>query len=558
MTVLPVVARELRVAARRPWTYWSRMGAALVGLIVIGWLLLLYGLRSGHQTGGPVFSLVSSVALGFSLLAGLMFTADSVSSEKRDGTLGLLFLTDLRGWDIALGKLAATSLGALYGLLAVLPLLGLAWLLGGVTAADYGRMVLVLVSTLFCSLNLGLLGSVLTTDVRRSVALVFALLVAMTCAGPLLNELGAWALTRWGAPGETIDGWARHWTTAATPFLAFYWVPSINYAGKAREFVQSIVFLWALGLLALAYSSWRLPRVWQEKGLKARRSGWRGWLERLRFGDASRKDVFRRGILNVNAVTWLSARHWLREWLVWLFLATFLSGIGLLASDTLGGGWWEVELGVVVSIALHIVLKFWLANEAPRQFLEDRQSGAIELLLSTSLTVDDILRGRWLALRRQFLGPVVAVLMLDWYFLSSLDFSRMDGGFSDLVQIGLAHVVMLLVDLWAIGWDGLWAGLTLRGRNTSFTIITRILILPWLIWLTGLAFRLLEVLDRVAGQLNLSSFTIQLGAWLAIGIVNSLFWGFLARHRLKTSFREIATQRARKRRWPWQRAASIA
>ena len=41
MTFLPIVARELRVASRRPGTYWVRSGAAL-GLIVIGtWFFLM-------------------------------------------------------------------------------------------------------------------------------------------------------------------------------------------------------------------------------------------------------------------------------------------------------------------------------------------------------------------------------------------------------------------------------------------------------------------------------------------------------------------------------------
>ena len=48
--------------------------------------------------------------------AGLLGTADCVSSEKRDGTLGLLFLTDLKGYDVICGKLAANSVSVLYGL----------------------------------------------------------------------------------------------------------------------------------------------------------------------------------------------------------------------------------------------------------------------------------------------------------------------------------------------------------------------------------------------------------------------------------------------------------
>ncbi|HQU46125.1 MAG TPA: hypothetical protein PK867_25150, partial [Pirellulales bacterium] len=43
-----------------------------------------------------------------------MLTADCISSERREGTLGLLFLTDLRGHDVVLGKLVVAGLGAFY------------------------------------------------------------------------------------------------------------------------------------------------------------------------------------------------------------------------------------------------------------------------------------------------------------------------------------------------------------------------------------------------------------------------------------------------------------
>ena len=35
-------------------------------------------------------------------LCAMRNTADSLSAEKREGTLGLLFLTDLRGYDVVL------------------------------------------------------------------------------------------------------------------------------------------------------------------------------------------------------------------------------------------------------------------------------------------------------------------------------------------------------------------------------------------------------------------------------------------------------------------------
>jgi len=57
------------------------------------------------------------------------------------GTLGLLFLTDLKGHDIVFGKLAASSVNALYSLLAIVPVLGLTLLFGGVSGTQFWRSI---------------------------------------------------------------------------------------------------------------------------------------------------------------------------------------------------------------------------------------------------------------------------------------------------------------------------------------------------------------------------------------------------------------------------------
>src|SRR5689334_21600678 len=125
MTFLPIVERELRVLGRRPSTVWIRFFAALGFLLV--WLLLL---GSAHGTAPAdlaqrLLVAFGILAFGFCLLAGVFLTADCLSEEKREGTLGLLFLTDLRGYDVVLGKLMATSVQAVYGLLAIFPILAL-------------------------------------------------------------------------------------------------------------------------------------------------------------------------------------------------------------------------------------------------------------------------------------------------------------------------------------------------------------------------------------------------------------------------------------------------
>ena len=121
MTFLPIVARELRVASRRRATYWVRSGAALA-LIVLGvWFFLMMRHEPAHEVAMVLFRLLAGASVLYCLLSGVRATADCLSEEKREGTLGLLFLTDLKGYDVVFGKLAATSLNAFYGVLAVVP-----------------------------------------------------------------------------------------------------------------------------------------------------------------------------------------------------------------------------------------------------------------------------------------------------------------------------------------------------------------------------------------------------------------------------------------------------
>ena len=59
-------------------------------------------------------------------------TADCVSREKREGTLGLLFLTPLTVLDVIAGKVAIHALRALTLFLAAMPVLGHPLVFGGV------------------------------------------------------------------------------------------------------------------------------------------------------------------------------------------------------------------------------------------------------------------------------------------------------------------------------------------------------------------------------------------------------------------------------------------
>ena len=315
MTLLPVVARELRVASRRAWTYWGRVAAGGTALVLSTWLTLVTTALGSIGNGEPLFYALSVPALGFTFLAGVLHAADSISGERRDGTLGLLFLTDLRGIDVTLGKLAGNSLGAIYGLVAMLPFLALTLLLGGVTGADYARMILVLLTTLFASLATGLLASVLTVEVRRSVLMAFVLMLAVFLGMPALCGTGSWALHRYSASAEAIEWWETGWHNSLSPAIGFGFAGSTRYATGSGRYWISIAYTACAGLASLWLASGWLPHTWREPAQERSRSGFDGWLQRLRFTNPESLTQYRRSILELNPVTWLSARHWTRPWL---------------------------------------------------------------------------------------------------------------------------------------------------------------------------------------------------------------------------------------------------
>ena len=98
MIFLPVVERELRVASRKRSTFWIRIIAALVALLIATGFLILSAVGSfafaTTALGKVLFGVLTWLSLAAALSAGLFFTSDCLSEEKREGTLGFLFLTD--------------------------------------------------------------------------------------------------------------------------------------------------------------------------------------------------------------------------------------------------------------------------------------------------------------------------------------------------------------------------------------------------------------------------------------------------------------------------------
>src|SRR5678816_1295770 len=98
MTFLPIAERELRIRARRPGTFALRCVAATLALLLCGFVMMFSG-RSPGAVGATAFRFLIALTFIYCLYEGLRNTTDCLSEEKRAGTLGFLFLTDLRGYD---------------------------------------------------------------------------------------------------------------------------------------------------------------------------------------------------------------------------------------------------------------------------------------------------------------------------------------------------------------------------------------------------------------------------------------------------------------------------
>jgi ABC-type transport system involved in multi-copper enzyme maturation permease subunit len=436
--------------------------------------------RGSMRNVGPIlFGILTYYAFGLSLLAGVFLASDCISEEKREGTLGLLFLTDLRGYDVVLGKLMAVGLSALYGLVAVLPVMALPLLMGGVTGGEYWRVALALANTLFFSLACGILVSTLSREAARAMGNTLGLLVIAAVGLPMLGR----AFLIAGVPA----GWS--YFTAISPFQAFGMGRAAGYGFSLQYWISLIsshFFAWLLLLIA----SWRLPHVWQDKPVRQRTSP----LGEIRSRASPALSQARRlRLLDENPILWLAAGGAGLRWRVWgiTALSTAILGI-MLAFDhealTLAGG-------TYVLVVTDFFLKIFVAFQATRFFVEVRRNGALELILSTPLTSREIVRGQWLAMKQMFLWPVIILLGAQFmlFILSFGTASQMFktinsgstfsingwqdfGSLADrLFQFGLVTYKMAtaLADLMALGWVGMWLGLSAKkpGMAAPMTVL---------------------------------------------------------------------------------------
>lgn len=520
-------------------------------MLAMALFVFIYGImfaEAPHEMSKVIFGVISGVCFLYSLLAGVRATADSLSSEKREGTLGLLFLTDLRGFDVVLGKLAATSLNTFYSLVAVFPVLAVSLLLGGVTREEVGRMVLVLINTMLFSLSAGMLCSAITRNARAAMSATFLLIALVNAIPPLVG---------------VIHSLVREANTVQPAYLissagfAFALSFDFFYALMKLPFWVSCAITHGCTWLFLILASVLVPYSWQDRPGGIRRVRWRERWKQWCYGDSVERARFRASLLDVNPIFWLCSRERIRPALVWGFLG--LLGVGWVwGAFKVGREWFTQETYVMTAFLLHSTLKLWLGAEAGQRFVEDRRHNALELLLSTPMTVAEVLQGQFLAMRRNFLRPMILVLALDLLFLL---LPVVNQGWSEdnanWVWMFLVGIVMLVADMFTLFWVGVWMGLSARFPNrVAGSTIAWVLTLPWAVWM--IFFVLMAFLN--AHRVFQPSTSFAIGLILFLSLANDAAASYFCRRALHRHLRELAVQRVTYARgwarfWPWGGAA---
>ena len=461
MISLPIVERELGIASRNLGSWLSRWIIAIVAVCFGGlWLGMAYSV-GGMMKGDVFFAILAWACFVYCLLAGLWTTSDTLTREKTDGTLGLLFLTDLRGYDVVLVKMITASLKSFYGVLAVLPVLALPLLMGGVTNDQFWRTAGALLNILIFSLSMGMFFSALSLSSGRAVFWTFFSLFSVT----MLPLIHLWLGGTASALNFVSPGFAM--ANASAPVIG---TPAAGFSGHWAWLGSGL----AVSGMLLVLASWTISHRWRETKLRPQTPS----LGERPDGDRLQSSAERQSaILNANPVGWLvwrvrsfrTSRRLLMALMITIGLV--LPGFVVLAGAGIDDLW--IFMGSLVWVG-----SFWIRLEVARHAVttihEAKASGALEQILVTSVDEKEFRRGHFAAMVRFWMWPVILLASLP--IVAALFSMFMEGWIFDDALFGVSIMglmsgliaVVFFGDLFALYYSGCWFALRSSNYSAAF------------------------------------------------------------------------------------------
>lgn len=592
MRFLSVAERELRAAARRKGTYRLRWVAGIGFFVLLLWLAWAFDLFANRNNAPEVFRIFAVMIFLFCLLVGATSTADSISREKREGTLGLLFLTNLNSAEIVAGKLCAHGLAAAYCLLAIFPVLALPLMVGGITFAEFGRVVLAEVNALFFALAAGFVASAVSRRPFTAVGLATVLVIFF---GLVVSAL---------ASSMRALSYPRPLTELIASFCPLNTL-MLTSAGRrtalAPDFWSSLGMVATLSLGGLAFVMVWLRCSWRDRPKSPRPLAKLEFLERRRAGSAEARLRFRRRLLAINPFFWLAGRQRVTAPVFMVLVVVLCAFTSFLAAPYFdrvmrvgiaGPVFGHMFAWLWSGLAIHALVLYYAATSASRQLAEDKQNGALELILSTPMSEPVIARGLWLAYARRMLFPALAAVLVHGFFVWTvlnmalldppgklppgatageifwsalrgvpLRGHELDWPFGFMLRVVLLFLAGCVAAWIMLGWLGRWLGLRLKHPGFAPLVSLALAFAPPI-----LLFSLVCYFGSEWGWFRLPERRVlPLMMWIAFGIwlLNCAVLSWWAAGHLRVDFRATVIGRFddSSRRWweiDWRRARRVA
>jgi ABC-type transport system involved in multi-copper enzyme maturation permease subunit len=484
MLLLTLIAREMRSAARQPFTYYLRILG--VGVLLLVTTYMIIDGRGETGRGGQVFARLHSTLLTSIWVLVPLLTADCISRERREHTLSILFLTPLKPRQIVLAKGMAHGLRALTLWLAVLPVMAIPFVIGGVSWMEAILSVMLSFSSICLAMAAGLLASACSRVSMR--ALVWASCLAFLFFFGFASELGFLVAGggmplpfAFGKPVFELDPslffsfgssltldvgacWQNLFGASLQPWLlrAGYVRPNAPLGTNLPLLINGAIlgFSCLLGLaLLIKLAAWNLSRVWREEPPSAQ-------VTRIRkrfFTPLYFQPLFARWMrweLNHNPIGWLEQRTWSARLVTWSWFAVIMSIYSSLLSNL---GLYQGAFHLIQTYLAWLLL-ISMAISASRSFHRERETGLLELLLVSPLRESQIIGGRVRGLLAQFM-PAIALLMGLWIFFANF----LAPGQDELTSVWYYAAVLLTLPV-----IGLYESLA---RNSSISAFLSTLLL---------------------------------------------------------------------------------
>lgn len=388
----PIFSREWLTVPRQARHYWLRV--AYIGLLwVLGLTIwqVTVGWTSTPTLGDSArFStilfrvLTLYVNLPLLLFFSALSAASAVAREKDRRTFILLLMTDLRDYEIVLGKILGSLLQIAILLAAMIPILAMLLLMGGIDPEQIWQATIIMGGTALAAGSLGGLMALWCEKTFPALALTVLGLVLYLCLVLILGFLP----------------WTTDWPSWLNPFVALQAVLEPDVTGESAR-IAAYGFTGSMLLCSVLLNVWGIMRlrVWNPSGepIMQRETPTEEAEEdkdraRAHAAPGTVRDVWE------NPIIWREVRtrgYGRRPFLVKSAYFLVLALLSYVAYDSLrstgGRDPFVAGYGLIPVSILSLLL---VGAQAVTAITSERDTGALDLLLVTDLTPQEFIFGK--------------------------------------------------------------------------------------------------------------------------------------------------------------------